>query len=33
VCGTRYFLDVTADQVPSIIDELKASPRPESEVA
>lgn len=32
VCGTRYFLDVTPDQVAGIIAELKASPHPESEV-
>ena len=33
VCGTRYFLDVTPDQVPGIVAELKANPHPESEVA
>jgi len=33
VCGTRYFLDVTPDQVPGIVAELKADPHPESEVA
>lgn len=33
VCGTSYFLDVTPDQVPGIVAELKARPRPESEVA
>lgn len=33
VCGTRYFLDVTVDQVDDIIEDLKKKPRPESEVA
>ena len=33
VCGTRYFLDVKPDQVAGIVAELKARPRPESEVA
>lgn len=33
VCGTRYFLDVTPEQVPGIVAELKAKPHPESEVA
>jgi hypothetical protein len=32
VCGTRYFLDVTPDQVSRIVAELKAEPHPESEV-
>jgi NADH:ubiquinone oxidoreductase subunit E len=32
VCGTRYFLDVTPEQVPTIVAELKAHPHPESEV-
>lgn len=32
VCGTRYFLDVTPEQVAGIVAELKAEPRPESEV-
>lgn len=33
VCGTRWFLDVTPDQVPEILAELKRDPHPESEVA
>ena len=33
LCGTRYFLDVTPEQVPGIVAELKAEPHPESEVA
>jgi NADH:ubiquinone oxidoreductase subunit E len=33
VCGTRWFLDVTPEQVPEIIAELKRNPHPESEVA
>lgn len=32
VCGTRYFLDVTPEQVESIIAELRERPHPESEV-
>lgn len=32
LCGTRYFLDVTPEQVAAIIDELDKHPRPESEV-
>ena len=32
LCGTKYFLDVTPEQVADIIRELKAHPRPESEV-
>jgi NADH-quinone oxidoreductase E subunit len=32
VVGTRYYLDLTTDQVGKIVDELKASPKPESEV-
>lgn len=32
ICGTRYFLDVTPDQVGRIVDELRAEPHPESEV-
>ena len=32
LCGTRYFLDVTPGEVPGIIGELRAEPRPESEV-
>ncbi len=32
VCGTRYFLDVTPEQVAGIVAELKAQPHPESEV-
>jgi len=32
VCGTRYFLDVTPEQVAGIVAELKAEPHPESEV-
>ena len=33
VCGTRYFLDVTPEQVGEIIAYLRANPHPESEVA
>jgi NADH:ubiquinone oxidoreductase subunit E len=33
LCGTRYFLDVTPDQVRGIVADLKAHPHPESEVA
>jgi NADH-quinone oxidoreductase E subunit len=33
VCGTKYFLDVTPEQVAEIIDYLKNYPHPESEVA
>lgn len=32
VVGTRYFLDITPDQVPAIIAELERDPHPESEV-
>jgi len=32
LCGTRYFLDVTPEQVPTIVSDLKANPHPESEV-
>jgi NADH:ubiquinone oxidoreductase subunit E len=32
VVGTKYFLDITPDQVPAIVEELKKKPRPESEV-
>jgi NADH-quinone oxidoreductase E subunit len=32
VVGTKYFLDITVDQIPKIVDELKATARPESEV-
>jgi NADH:ubiquinone oxidoreductase subunit E len=32
VCGTRYFLDVTPEQVDGIISELRQNPRPEEEV-
>jgi NADH:ubiquinone oxidoreductase subunit E len=32
VCGIRYFLDVTPEQVAGIVAELKAEPHPESEV-
>jgi NADH-quinone oxidoreductase E subunit len=32
VCGTRYFLDVTPEQVDEIIRTLRESPHPESEV-
>jgi NADH:ubiquinone oxidoreductase subunit E len=32
VCGTRYFLDVSVDQIDEIIDYLKSNPHPESEV-
>ena len=33
VCGTKYFLDVTPEQVDEIVTFLKANPHPESEVA
>lgn len=33
VCGTRYFLDVEPGQVDAILEELKAVPHPEGEVA
>lgn len=33
LCGTKYFLDVQAGQVPGIVEELRRSPRPEGEVA
>jgi NADH:ubiquinone oxidoreductase subunit E len=33
VCGTRYFLDVTVDQVVDIVKFLEANPHPEGEVA
>jgi NADH:ubiquinone oxidoreductase subunit E len=33
VCGTRYFLDVSPEQVGEIIEYLRANPHPESEVA
>ena len=33
VCGTKWFLDVTPEQVPEIVAYLKANPHPESEVA
>ena len=33
VCGTKYFLDVTPDQVSEIVSFLKDNPHPESEVA
>jgi len=32
VVGTSYYLDLTPDQVPKIVEELKRNPRPESEV-
>lgn len=32
VVGTRYFLDITPDQVPQIVEELKRKPQPEGEV-
>ena len=32
VVGTKYFLDITPDQVPKIIAELEREPSPESEV-
>ncbi|MBA3820108.1 MAG: NADH-quinone oxidoreductase subunit NuoE [Deltaproteobacteria bacterium] len=32
VVGTKYYLDITTDQVGKIVDELKSIPRPESEV-
>ena len=32
VVGTKYYLDITTDQVGKIIDELKTTPHPESEV-
>jgi len=33
LCGTRYYLDVTPDQVRDIVDYLRKHPHPESEVA
>ena len=33
LCGTKYYLDVTPEQVRGIIDELRKNPRPEGEVA
>jgi NADH:ubiquinone oxidoreductase subunit E len=33
LCGTRYFLDVTPEQVRDIVAELERTPHPESEVA
>jgi NADH:ubiquinone oxidoreductase subunit E len=33
LCGTKYFLDVEPGQVSGIVDELRRTPRPESEVA
>jgi len=32
VVGTEYLLDITTDQVPKLVEKLKATPRPESEV-
>ncbi len=32
VCGTKYFLDVKTDDVEKILDELRKTPHPESEV-
>lgn len=32
VVGTKYYLDITTDKVGAIVDELKQTPRPESEV-
>jgi NADH-quinone oxidoreductase E subunit len=32
VVGTKYFLDITPDQVPAILKELEGHPHPESEV-
>jgi NADH:ubiquinone oxidoreductase subunit E len=32
VVGTRYFLDITPDQVPQIVKELEQRPQPEGEV-
>ena len=32
VVGTKYYLDITTEQVGKIVDELKTTPRPESEV-
>jgi NADH:ubiquinone oxidoreductase subunit E len=32
ICGTRYFLDVTPQQVDEIIEFLRKNPHPESEV-
>jgi len=32
VVGTKYYLDITPDQVPTIVKELRESPRPEGEV-
>jgi NADH-quinone oxidoreductase E subunit len=33
LCGTRYFLDVTPEQVDEILRYLRSTPHPESEVA
>jgi NADH:ubiquinone oxidoreductase subunit E len=32
VVGTKYFLDLTPDKVPAVVDELRKTPHPESEV-
>lgn len=32
ICGTRYFLDVTPEQIDDILGELRERPRPEGEV-
>jgi NADH:ubiquinone oxidoreductase subunit E len=32
VVGTKYYLDITTDQVGKIVDDLKQTARPESEV-
>jgi NADH:ubiquinone oxidoreductase subunit E len=32
LCGTRYFLDVTTDQVTDIVGYLRKNPHPEGEV-
>ncbi len=32
VVGTKYFLDLSPDMVPTVIDELKRDPKPEGEV-
>jgi NADH:ubiquinone oxidoreductase subunit E len=32
VVGTKYILDITPDQVPQIVEELRRNPKPEGEV-
>jgi NADH-quinone oxidoreductase E subunit len=32
ICGTQYYLDVTPEQVGRIVDELRVTPHPESEI-